>query len=291
MGYPVVAKRTIGQNVTRLTIRAPRIARKRRPGQFVIVRPDAASERIPLTVLNADPVAGSIELVIQAVGVGTRKIVGTPVGGELLDVAGPLGRPTEIEAFGTCVIVSGGVGTGVGLPIARALYEHGGNRVISVTGFRSKDLVLFEEDVRAVSHEHIVTTDDGTYGRKGLVTDVLRELIAREGEGGIALVVTIGPVIMMKFVAETTRPFGIRTVASLNPIMVDGTGMCGGCRVDYGGETRFVCVDGPEMDAHKVDFDGLMRRLGAYREAEKLALDEHDCRLAKVPEGRVQDGE
>lgn len=236
------------------------IARSRRAGHFVIVRPCEGGERIPLTIADADPKAGTITLVIQEVGESTRKICALNPGDELVDVVGPLGQATHIEKFGTVVCCGGGVGVAPLLPIIKAMKE-AGNRVISVLAARTADLVILEEEVAPWSDEVIVMTDDGSRGRKGLVTAGVEEVINREP---VDLVVTIGPAIMMKFVAELTKKYNVPTMCSLNTIMVDGTGMCGACRVTVDGKTRFVCVDGPEFDAHKVDFDEMMMRLRSY---------------------------
>jgi ferredoxin--NADP+ reductase len=258
-----------GPGITRLRIAAPRVARHWRAGQFVIIRPTPDSERIPLTVASADPVAGWIEVVVQAVGRTTRAIVATPEGGDLTDVVGPLGVPSEVERFGHVAVVGGGVGTAVAFPTAVALAE-AGNRVTVIVGGRSSDLVILEDDLRAAGLTVIVTTDDGSAGRHGLVTDALADLI---GSDRPDRVIAAGPIPMMRAVAELTRPHGIPTWASLNPIMIDGTGMCGGCRVRVGGEVRFACIDGPEFDAHLVDFDLLTLRNRAYLEFEGRQRD------------------
>ena len=263
--YEVVRARTLAPEVRELRIRAPLVARSRRPGQFVIVRAAADGERIPLTIADADPDEGWISVIVQGVGKTTRVLNLFEEGDVLTDVAGPLGTPSEIACFGTVVVIGGGVGTAIAYPSARALAA-AGNRVVAIIGGRSREYVLLEDELRAVVGEVHPVTDDGSYGEHGLVTDVLRRIL---DEGAWPdLVVAIGPIPMMAAVAELTRPFGIRTVVSLNPIMVDGTGMCGGCRVRVGGESRFACVDGPEFDAHQVDFDLLTRRNTAYREFE-----------------------
>ena len=254
----------IAPEVFRLVVEVPRIARKRRAGQFVVVRANEESERIPLTIAGASPEEGTITLIIQRVGASTAEIVSHEAGSELKDVAGPLGHPTELLEKGLAVCVGGGIGVAPILPIAAALRERG-VRVISIIGARTRDLLILEDAVRAVSDEVIVTTDDGSIGRKAVVTEPLKELLEREK---VDAVYAVGPVVMMKFVAAATRPFAVKTIVSLNPIMVDGTGMCGGCRVTIAGKTRFVCVDGPEFDGHQVDFEGLMKRLATYRDAE-----------------------
>ncbi len=275
--HPIVDRRQLSPNVTRLIVRAPRIAEIRQPGQFVIVRRTPGAERIPLTIADADPAAGTISLVIQAVGRSTRELVALAPGDALRDVAGPLGRPTELVERGRALCVGGGVGTAVVHPIAQGLHRQG-VAVTSVIGGRGREWVIFEEELRRLG-DVLVCTDDGSHGRKGFVTDVAREVLAG---GGIDIVYAVGPVPMMRAVAALTRPFSVRTIVSLNPIMIDGTGMCGGCRVTVGGETRFACVDGPEFDAHQVDFDQLAGRLGTYRpyEQEAAAAAECACRLA-----------
>lgn len=256
----IIDKKHFSENVVQLVVEAPLIARSRRPGHFVIVRCGEDGERIPLTIADADPAAGTINLVIQAVGESTRKICALEPGEYLTDVVGPLGKATHIENYGTVVCCGGGVGVAPLLPIIKAMKE-AGNRVVSVLAARTKDLIILEEQVRAHSDEVIIMTDDGSYGTKGLVTNGVESVIQREE---VNHVVTIGPAIMMKFVALLTQKYNVPTICSLNTIMVDGTGMCGACRVTVDGKTRFVCVDGPEFDAHKVDFNEMMMRLKSY---------------------------
>lgn len=258
--FEIVSKEHFSANVVRLDVKAPMIARARKPGHFVIVRCGDNGERIPLTIADADPHTGIITLVIQAVGVSTRKICAMNPGDCLTDVVGPLGRATDIRKRGTVVCCGGGVGVAPLLPIIKAMKE-AGNRVISVLAARTKDLIILEEQVRRYSDEVIIMTDDGSYGRKGLVTDGVEQVIKREP---VDEVVTIGPAVMMKFVALLTKRYNVPTICSLNTIMVDGTGMCGACRVTVGGKMRFVCVDGPEFDAHQVDFDEMLMRMRAY---------------------------
>lgn len=274
--HPIVAKTRLSPNVTRLDVRAPRLAEIRRPGQFVIVHLREGAERIPLTVADADAAAGTIALVIQAVGRSTRELVALEVGQAIEDIAGPLGKPTEMIASGRALCVGGGVGTAVVHPIAQGL-SRAGVAVHSIIGGRSREWVIFEAELRRLG-EVTVCTDDGSYGRRGFVTDAAKEALEA---GGIDIVYAVGPVPMMRAVCRLTRPFGVHTVVSLNPVMVDGTGMCGGCRVSVGGETFFACVDGPEFDGHLVDFDLLIDRLGAYREQEReaAACEAGDCRL------------
>jgi ferredoxin--NADP+ reductase len=250
-------------------IEAPRIARKRQAGQFVIVRVHPRGERIPLTIADGDPDRGTITLIVQGIGKTTKLMNLLGAGDALLDVVGPLGKPSEVKNYGTVVVIGGGVGAAIAYPTARAMHE-AGNHVISILGGRSRDLIILEEEIRAISHEVVVTTDDGSYGTKGLVIDPLRELL--EAGRPIGLVLAIGPVRMMQAVAEVTRPCKVPTVVSLNSLMVDGTGMCGGCRIITSEGAKFACVDGPEFDARIVDFDTLARRNRTYadREAEEL---------------------
>jgi ferredoxin--NADP+ reductase len=266
--FPILAAELLGPGVKQFEIAAPRIARKQKPGQFVILRVHETGERIPLTIKSSDPKRGTITIVVQGVGKTTSQLNELEAGDAILDVVGPLGKPSEIERFGRCVVIGGGVGTAIALPTAKALRE-AGNHVVAILGARTKDLLILENEVRQASDELFVMTDDGSYGEKGLVTDKLCELIAGPD---IHLVLAIGPIPMMRAVSEVTRPWQIRTVVSLNSIMVDGTGMCGGCRVSVGGESRFACVDGPEFDAHTVDFQVLMQRNAMYREQEQQAM-------------------
>lgn len=256
----IIEKEYFSEKVVKLVVEAPLIARSRKPGNFVIVRTGDGGERIPLTIADADTTRGTITLVVQAVGFSTEAICALDPGQTLTDVVGPLGRPTHIADYGTVVCCGGGVGVAPLLPIIRAMKE-AGNRVVSVLAARTKDLIILEEQVRQYSDEVIIMTDDGSYGSKGLVTNGVESVIEREK---VDLVVTIGPAIMMKFVSLLTKKYEVPTMCSLNTIMVDGTGMCGACRVTVGGRTRFVCVDGPEFDAHQVDFDEMLLRMRAY---------------------------
>jgi ferredoxin--NADP+ reductase len=270
--HRIVSKAHLSPNVTRLDVAAPRIAQIRKPGQFVIVHRAPRAERIPLTIADADPAAGTITLVIQAVGKSTRELVALEPGDTIQDISGPLGMPTELIAQGRALCVGGGVGTAVVHPIAQGLHASGVH-VTSVIGGRSREWVIFEAELRRLG-EVVVCTDDGSYGRKGLVTDAAKDLLAA---GGIDIVYAVGPVPMMRAVANLTRPLGVHTIVSLNPVMVDGTGMCGGCRVEVGGETKFACVEGPEFDGHQVDFDLLADRLAIYRAHEQQSLDPNPC--------------
>ena len=266
--HPVVEREQLSPNVVRLVIEAPRIAKVRRPGQFVIVRRGPGAERIPLTIADNDVEAGTITLMIQAIGASTTELTNLQVGDEITDVAGPLGSETHLIPSGHAVCVGGGVGTAVLLPIVRALSDHGVH-VTSVIGGRSKEWVILENELKALG-DVVTCTDDGSYGRHGFVTQALADLLEA---GGVDAVYAIGPVPMMRAVSEMTRPYGVATTVSLNAIMVDGTGMCGGCRVTIGGETKYACVDGPEFDAHKVNFQELADRLTTYKSFEAQALD------------------
>lgn len=257
-------------NVILNEIAAPQIAKKARAGQFVILKANENGERIPLTMADTDPEKGTITVIYMVVGKSTALFKTLQVGDGYQDVIGPLGKPTHLEKLGKVVCVGGGTGIAVLHPITRGLKELG-NQVTTILGARSKDLLILEDQMRSVSDDFYITTDDGSYGRKGLVTDVLREMLEKED---VKLVVAIGPVPMMKFVSLLTKEFDVKTMVSLNPIMVDGTGMCGGCRVSVGGETRFACVDGPEFDGHLVDYDELMLRLQAYQEDEKQCYED-----------------
>ena len=261
----IVSKRHFSEKVVQLVVEAPLIAKSRRAGHFVIVRADEHGERIPLTIADSDVEKGTITLVVQAVGASSAKICGKESGEYLHDVVGPLGQATHIKNYGTVVCCGGGVGVAPLLPIIRAM-KAAGNRVVSVLAGRTKDLIILEDEVRASSDEVVIMTDDGSYGTKGLVTAGVESVINREK---VDLVVTIGPAIMMKFVALLTKKYEVPTMCSLNTIMVDGTGMCGACRVTVGGKTKFICIDGPEFDAHQVDFDEMMMRLHSYDDEKK----------------------
>ena len=267
----IVEKELFSENVCKFVVEAPEIAVSRKPGNFVILRLDEKGERIPLTIASSDTEKGTITLVVQKVGVTTAKMLAMNVGDTILDIAGPLGKPTHIEKVGTVLCAGGGVGVAPLLPIVEG-FKKAGNRVISILAARSKDLIILEDEMRAFSDELIVMTDDGSYGKKGLVTAGMEEVIRREK---VDISVVIGPAVMMKFAALTTKKYNIKTYASLNTIMVDGTGMCGACRVTVGGKTRFVCIDGPEFDAHEVDFDEMIQRLGAFKEQETVAYERY----------------
>lgn len=264
--YRIIVKQRLAENVQLFEIEAPLIAKKAQPGQFVILRLNEEGERIPLTIADFNRAAGTVTLIFQEAGASTAALGLLKEGEFLLDLVGPLGKPTHIEKVGTVVCVGGGIGIAPVYPIARGMRQ-AGNKVISIIGARSAGILIYEEEMALVSDELIITTDDGSKGRKALVTEVLKEVL--DANNNVRLVVAVGPVMMMKFVAGTTRPYGVATVVSLNPIMVDGTGMCGGCRVSVGDENKFACVDGPEFDGHKVDFDVLMSRQRMYKQQEK----------------------
>ena len=273
--FPILETKEIAKNVFLQKIQAHRVAKKRKAGQFLVLRRTEVGERIPLTIVSSDAGEGSVTIIFQAVGKSTTDFARMKPGDAYLDVVGPLGLATHIEKFGTVVGIGGGIGAAPLLPIATAIKE-AGNRLLSIVGARTKDLLILEDEMRAISDEIVITTDDGSYAKKGFVTTALQEFIDR-GEK-IDLCIAIGPVPMMRAVAEVTRPHGIKTMVSLNPIMVDATGMCGACRVTVGGTTKFVCVDGPEFDGHQVDFKELVMRNRAYLREEKVAMEriEHE---------------
>lgn len=274
----ILERSMLAPKIVRLLVECPDIAKVRKPGQFLILRPNADSERIPLSIADTDAEKGTLELVVQEVGRTSAELLDKQVGDEIHDVVGPLGTPTHIEKFGTAICIGGGVGIAPLYPIAKALRD-AGNIVVSILGARTKELIIFEERMREISDVLIVTTDDGSHGRKGLVTDALKELIHSREK--IDYCITVGPPIMMHFVCETTRPYNIPTFASLNTMMVDGTGMCGGCRITVGGENKYVCVDGPEFDGHQVDFTEMMMRLKMYKDFEKKSYEEYSEKRAQ----------
>ncbi len=279
--FPILHAEFIAPGIKRFLIQAPRIARKYQPGQFVIIRIYEEGERIPLTIKSVDRAKGTIQLVVQSIGKTTHLLNSMKSGDQILDVVGPLGKPSEIEKLGTVVVMGGGVGTAMAYPTAAAL-KQAGNKIISIVGARNKELVILEDDMRAVSDVLMITTDDGSYAEKGFVTDKLKQLI--QNGVRIDLVLAVGPIPMMRAVAEVTRGERIRTIVSLNPIMIDGTGMCGGCRVLADGKSQFACVDGPEFDAHKIDFAVLVQRNSTYREQEQKSFTEFQ-KQACVAEG------
>jgi ferredoxin--NADP+ reductase len=278
--HKIVSKRQLSEDVFTADIEAPLIAQARKPGQFVIISiSNEYSERIPLTIADADPEKGTINLIWQRVGKTTAELADLPVSAEIACVAGPLGRPTHIKNFGTVICVGGGIGNAPLLPIAKAL-KKAGNKVVSILGARTKQLLILEDEFAKVSDELIITTDDGSYGRKALVTEPLKELCQRSQKPN--QVFAIGPAIMMKFCCHVTKQFDIPTQVSLNTIMVDGTGMCGGCRIEFDGQPKFVCVDGPEFDGHKVNFDLMMKRLDTYKDQEQKAHNQYKKHRCKI---------
>lgn len=272
--YKILKKRQLNENVVLMEIEAPFVAKKALAGQFIILRVDEYGERIPLTVADYDRENGTVTIIFQIVGATTKLLSTLNEGDCLKDFAGPLGKATELDGVKKACVIGGGVGCAIAYPSAKALFNNGA-QVDVIAGFRNKDIVILEEEFKAVSHNLYITTDDGSYGEKGFVTDKLKALI--EAGNQYDLVLAIGPVPMMKFVSKTTEPYGIKTLVSLNPIMIDGSGMCGGCRVNVGGEIKFACVDGPDFDGHQVNFDELMRRNSAYKEQE--AHSRENCRL------------
>ncbi len=274
--FKILEKRNLNSAVTLMVLDAPLIAKKVKAGQFVIVKIDEVGERVPLTVADFDSERGTITIIFQAVGNSTRRMQKLNVGDFIADVAGPLGMPTEFGEPKRAIVIGGGVGCAIAFPQAKTLHKMGVD-VDIIAGFRNKDIVILEDEMKEVCNDLYITTDDGSYGEKGLVTDVLKRLLSK---GDCDLVIAIGPIPMMKFVSLTTKEFGVKTIVSLNPIMIDGTGMCGGCRVRVGGEVKFACVDGPDFDGHLVDFDGLMRRNSFYKEEEA-----HTCRMGGAING------
>lgn len=275
--FEILERKELNPTVTWINIKAPYVARKAEPGQFIILRVDEDGERVPFTIAEYDREAGTVGIIFQIVGASTEKLNHKMVGDSLADVVGPLGQPSELEGLKKVAVVGGGVGCAIAYPIAKKLHELGAE-VHSVVGFRNKDLVILEDEFKAVSDTMVMMTDDGSYGKHGLVTNGLEELILAGNE--YDEVIVIGPVIMMKFVCGVTKKYGIKTIISMNPIMIDGTGMCGGCRLTVGGETKFACVDGPDFDGHQVDFDEAMSRGSIYHDFERHAYEEA-CNLFK----------
>ncbi len=277
--FRILEKREMAERtVCEFKIEAPDIAKKAKPGQFVVIRANETGERIPLTMAGTDPEAGTISIIFQVVGKTTALLRSFGEDDEIRDIIGPLGIPTHVERLGTVICVGGGTGVAVMYPITRA-YKEAGNHVIAIIGARTKDLLILEEEMKEASHDLRVTTDDGSYGHHGFVTDVLKQILDEQDD--VKLVVGIGPVPMMKFLCKMTKEYDVKTVVSLNPIMVDATGMCGACRVSVGGRTRFCCVDGPEFDGHEVDFDELVKRQRAYLTEEKESMDRF---MGQIPE-------
>ena len=277
--FPIVAKKELNSSVTMMTILAPFVAKKAQAGQFIIFRVDEYSERIPLTIADYDREAGTVTIIFQKVGYSTELLGSKEVGDSIRDFVGPLGIATDYTGMKRVAVVGGGVGCAIAYPQAKALHDLG-VEVDVIAGFRSKDIVILEDEMKAVSDHFYLMTDDGTKGEKGFVTVKLQELI--DAGRNYDTVIAIGPIPMMKFVSKTTEPYGIKTVVSLNPIMIDGTGMCGGCRVTVGGKIKFACVDGPDFDGHQVDFDELMSRNGTYRNEEAELKEAHKCRIQSM---------
>lgn len=275
--YKILKKKNLNPTVTMIEVEAPFVAKKAKPGQFIILRVDDRGERVPFTIADVNRETGGVTIIFQIVGAATEMMNQLEVGDSLHDFVGPLGKPSELEGLKKVAVVGGGVGCAIAYPVAKTLHNNGAT-VHSVVGFRNKDIIILEDEFKAISDKLIVMTDDGSNGNKGMVTDALKSLL----EAGEVYdeVITIGPLIMMKFVAKLTKEYGVKTIASMNPIMVDGTGMCGGCRLTVDGQTKFACVDGPEFDAHKIDFDEVMARTSMYKDFERKAHDEA-CNLFK----------
>lgn len=278
--YKIVRKKSLNPTVTLMDVDAPAVAKKAEPGQFIILRVDEYGERIPLTVADYDRQKGTVTIIFQVVGATTEKLNALNEGDCLHDFVGPLGKPSETEGLKKVAVIGGGVGCAIAYPVAKKLFEQG-TEVHSIVGFRNKDLVILEDEFKSHSSKYVIVTDDGSYGAKGLVTDALKQLI--ESGETYDEVIAIGPLIMMKFVCQLTKEYGIKTIVSMNPIMIDGTGMCGGCRLTVGGQTKFACVDGPDFDGHLVDFDLAMKRAAMYRPFE-AKQKEHVCNLLKQGE-------
>ena len=274
--FKIFKKQDLNPSVVLMQIESPEIARKAQPGQFIILRVDDEGERVPLTIAAYDAVEGTVTIVFQIVGKTTKQLSEMKQGDYLLDFVGPLGVPTHLEGYKKVAVIGGGLGSAIAWPQAKKLYQSGA-QVDMICGFRNKDLIILEEEMKESCSRLFITTDDGSNGKQGFVTDTLKTLI--ESGNSYDLVIAIGPLIMMKFVSKLTLEYNIKTLVSMNPVMVDGTGMCGGCRVTVGGETKFACVDGPDFDGHQVDFDEAMRRQQFYKEDEKTSLDRHACRL------------
>lgn len=276
--FRIVYKRSLNDTTDMISVYAPEIAKKAKPGQFIIFRVDEKSERIPLTIAGYDAEKGTVNVIFQKVGKSTMKLGALHEGDELLDFVGPLGTPSELDGYKKVAVIGGGLGCAIAYPQAKYLHEHDAD-VDMIAGFRSKDIIILEDEMRSASARLVIKTDDGSNGNKGLVTDALKELI--EGGAKYDLVIAIGPPVMMKFVCLLTKEYGIKTVVSMNPIMIDGTGMCGCCRVTVGGKIKFACVDGPDFDGHEVDFDELIRRNRTYAEEEREAVRDYNCNLLK----------
>jgi ferredoxin--NADP+ reductase len=280
--YRIIEKKSLNPQVKLMVVEAPVVAKKAKPGQFIILRVSDEGERIPLTIAGYDRDAGTITIVFQEVGKTTRALGQLEVGEGILDFVGPLGIPSHVDGIKKACVIGGGLGTAIAWPQAKHLHEAGAE-VHMICGFRNKDLIILEDEIRASSDRAVITTDDGSNGVKGFVTDQLKGLIAEGNQYDV--VIAIGPLVMMKFVSQLTKPLGIKTIVSLNPVMIDGTGMCGGCRVTVGGKTKFACVDGPDFDGHEVDFDEAIRRSSMYKDEEKKSDDLHACRMGGLANG------
>lgn len=274
--YQIIKKKSLNEQVTLMEIHAPRIAKKAKPGQFIMLRVSEFGERIPLTIADYDREAGTVTIIYQIVGKSTMAIDELSQGEHILDFAGPFGVASHLEGIKKAAVIGGGLGTAIAYPQAKLLYNSGAE-VDVIVGFRNKELIILEDEINKISTRAFVTTDDGSNGNKGFVTDVLKKLIEEGNEYDI--VIAIGPLVMMRAVANLTKEYGIKTIVSMNPIMIDGTGMCGGCRVTVGGETKFACVDGPDFDGHLIDFDEAIMRSQMYKTDERLAVDNHRCRM------------
>lgn len=279
MAYKILLKENLNSQVFKMEIEAPLVAKKAEPGQFIILRIDEYGERVPFTISDFDREKGTVTIIVQIVGKTTRDLSQLEAGDELLDFAGPLGMPTELEGFNKVAVIGGGLGTAIAYPQAKKLHAIG-SEVHSIAGFRDKSFIILEKELEAVSDKLVITTDDGSNGTKGFVTDRLRELI-ESGEKYDA-VIAIGPLMMMRAVCKVTEEYGIKTIVSMNPVMIDGTGMCGGCRVIVGGETKFACVDGPDFDGHLIDWDSALNRQRMFKSHEKCACDEGHCRIGRI---------
>ena len=273
--YKIVSRRELNPTTTMITVEAPFVARKAEPGQFIILRPTADGERIPLTICDYDRKKGTVSVIFQIVGTTTKRLNAIKEGEYIADFAGPLGNPTEVEGLKKVAVIGGGVGCAIAYPIAKKLHQMGAE-VYLIVGFRNKDLIILEDEYKAACSHLTIMTDDGSYGRQGVVTAALKDILDEKAE--LDEVIAIGPPIMMKFVCQLTKEYGVKTVVSMNPIMIDGTGMCGGCRLTVGGETKFACVDGPDFDGHLVDFDEMMSRNSSYKEFERHSY-EKTCNL------------
>ncbi len=274
--FTVKAKESLNEITTKMTVYAPHIAKKAKAGQFIIFRTNEKGERIPLTIADSDKDAGTVTIIFQEVGKSTKELGALNVGEKILDFVGPLGSPSKLDGIKNAAVVGGGLGCAIAFPQAKQLHKNGAN-VDIIAGFRSKDLVILEDEMKAVSDNLYICTDDGTYGTKGFVTNMLKSLL--DSGKKYDEIIVVGPLPMMKFTSFLTKEYGVKTTVSMNTIMIDGTGMCGGCRLTVGGETKFACVDGPEFDGHLVDFDEAIRRVGMYKDVEKIKDDEHNCRL------------